>query len=523
MKIKAQISMTLNLDKCIGCHTCSVTCKNTWTNRPGAEYMWFNNVETKPGVGYPNQWEDQDRYKGGWELNKKGKLQLKAGNKIDKIFKGKIFYNNNMPELNDYYEPWTYDYQTLFSEEKKHQPVARAKSQITGKYMDLKGGPNWDDDLAGSDKILANDPNIKKIESDIQANFETAFMMYLPRLCEHCLNPACVASCPSGAMYKREEDGIVLVNQEQCKGWRLCMTGCPYKKVYFNWKTNKAEKCTFCYPRIEEGLPTVCSETCVGRIRYIGVLLYDADRVEEAASEPDEKKLYERQLELFLDPHDPEIIRLAKEQGISDEMLACAQNSPIYKMTVEEKIAFPLHPEYRTMPMVWYVPPLSPIMNYFEGKNSLQNPDMIFPGIDEMRIPVDYLASLLTAGNTDVVKTALYKLAMMRLYMRAVSSGKDFDTSKLAKADLTSETATSLYRLLAIAKYEDRFVIPKSHKEAYKTQEDLQAEQGGLGYDDACNGCSLASLHGKTLVGAQSGKTTQELYEESFYGGIWRD
>ena len=50
MKIRAQIAMVLNLDKCIGCHTCSVTCKNVWTSRPGMEYAWFNNVETKPGM-----------------------------------------------------------------------------------------------------------------------------------------------------------------------------------------------------------------------------------------------------------------------------------------------------------------------------------------------------------------------------------------------------------------------------------------------------------------------------------------
>jgi nitrate reductase beta subunit len=106
------------------------------------------------------------------------------------------------------------------------------------------------------------------------------FMMYLPRLCEHCLNPACVASCPSGAIYKREEDGIVLIDQDKCRGWRMCVSGCPYKKIYYNWKSGKSEKCTFCYPRIESGQPTVCSETCVGRIRYLGVLLYDADRIE---------------------------------------------------------------------------------------------------------------------------------------------------------------------------------------------------------------------------------------------------
>ena len=104
-------------------------------------------------------------------------------------------------------------------------------------------------------------------------------MFFLPRICEHCLNPSCVASCPSGAMYKREEDGIVLVDQDRCRGWRYCVSGCPYKKVYFNHRTGKAEKCTLCYPRIEIGQPTICSETCVGRIRYLGLVLYDADRV----------------------------------------------------------------------------------------------------------------------------------------------------------------------------------------------------------------------------------------------------
>ena len=66
MKIRAQIAMVLNLDKCIGCHTCSVTCKNVWTSREGMEYAWFNNVETKPGIGYPKDWENQERWNGGW-------------------------------------------------------------------------------------------------------------------------------------------------------------------------------------------------------------------------------------------------------------------------------------------------------------------------------------------------------------------------------------------------------------------------------------------------------------------------
>ena len=70
MKIRAQISMVMNLDKCIGCHTCSVTCKNVWTSRLGMEYAWFNNVETKPGIGYPKDWENQERWRGGWDRRK---------------------------------------------------------------------------------------------------------------------------------------------------------------------------------------------------------------------------------------------------------------------------------------------------------------------------------------------------------------------------------------------------------------------------------------------------------------------
>ncbi|WP_052977486.1 nitrate reductase subunit beta, partial [Shigella sonnei] len=343
MKIRSQVGMVLNLDKCIGCHTCSVTCKNVWTSREGVEYAWFNNVETKPGQGFPTDWENQEKYKGGWIRKINGKLQPRMGNRA--MLLGKIFANPHLPGIDDYYEPFDFDYQNLHTapEGSKSQPIARPRSLITGERMaKIEKGPNWEDDLGGEFDKLAKDKNFDNIQKAMYSQFENTFMMYLPRLCEHCLNPACVATCPSGAIYKREEDGIVLIDQDKCRGWRMCITGCPYKKIYFNWKSGKSEKCIFCYPRIEAGQPTVCSETCVGRIRYLGVLLYDADAIERAASTENEKDLYQRQLEVFLDPNDPKVIEQAIKDGIPLSVIEAAQQSPVYKMAMEWKLALPL-------------------------------------------------------------------------------------------------------------------------------------------------------------------------------------
>jgi nitrate reductase beta subunit len=360
MKVRAQIGKVLNLDKCIGCHTCSVTCKNVWTSREGVEYAWFNNVETKPGVGYPKEWENQKKWNGGWARHANGKIHPKQGSRWRIL--ANIFGNPNLPEIDDYYEPFTFDYDHLQkAPEMKTMPTARPRSLVTGERMEkIEWGPNWEEILGTEFEHRKKDYNFKDIEKEMYGEFENTFMMYLPRLCEHCLNPTCVAACPSGSIYKREEDGIVLVDQDKCRGWRMCISGCPYKKIYYNWNTGKAEKCTFCYPRIENGEPTVCSETCVGRIRYLGVILYDADRIQEAASCEKEEDLYEAMCDIFLDPHDPEVIAQARRDGIPENWIEGAQNSPVYKMAIDWKVAFPLHPEYRTLPMVWYIPPLSP-------------------------------------------------------------------------------------------------------------------------------------------------------------------
>ena len=479
MRVRAQMGMVMNLDKCIGCHTCSVTCKNVWTNRPGTEYVWFNNVETKPGRGYPRDYEDQDRWHGGWKLDRRGRLRLRAGGRLKKL--ANIFWNPDLPTLDDYYEPWTYDYEHLISAPASNvQPVARPKSSLTGQPLDLKWGPNWDDDLAGAKTSAAGDPNRRGLEEEVKLEFERTFMMYLPRICEHCINPSCVASCPSGAMYKREEDGIVLVDQEACRSWRFCVSGCPYKKVYFNWNTGKAEKCNLCYPRIEAGLPTVCSETCVGRLRHLGIVLIDSDRVEAAASVKDEKDLLEAQLDLFLDPEDPAVREQARRDGIADDWIEAAARSPVYAMCKRWRIALPLHPEYRTMPMVWYVPPLSPVESMVDPGDGELDPDRLFATVEEMRIPLEYLASFLAAGDPEPVRRSLARLAAMRRFMRAANVDGRVDVAVAEEVGMSPAELESMFQMVAIGDYDDRYVIPKRHGEV---SPDAFAEQGSCGID----------------------------------------
>ena len=498
MKVRAQIGMVLNLDKCIGCHTCSITCKNVWTSRDGVEYAWFNNVETKPGVGFPNEWENQEKWKGGWAL-KNGKLQPRQGGKL-KIL-GNIFGNPDLPQIDDYYEPFDFDYEHLHNApDSKHQPVARPHSLITGKRMEkINSGPNWEEILGTEFDKRKADVNFNEVaQKEIYGEFEQTFMMYLPRLCEHCVNPSCVASCPSGAIYKRAEDGIGRSDQDKGRGGRMCVSACPYKKIYYNWESGKSEKCTFCYPRIEAGQPTVCSETCVGRIRYLGVLLYDADRIEEAASVENESDLYEAQLGIFLDPNDPEVQAAARAEGIPETWINAAQESPVYKMAVDWKVALPLHPEYRTMPMVWYVPPLSPIQS--AAQKGHIGIDGVIPDLRSLRIPMKYLANLFTAGDEAPVISALERMLAMRSYKRSQQVDGAEDLEVLQRVGLSVEQVEEMYRYMAIANYEDRFVIPTSHK-AYA--EDAYSMKSSCGFSFG-NGCS----EGNSGVNMFGGKKT---------------
>jgi len=257
----------------------------------------------------------------------------------------------------------------------------------------------------------------------------------------------------------------------------MCVTGCPYKKVYFNHKTGKAEKCTLCYPRIEVGLPTVCSETCVGRLRYLGLVLYDADKVGAAAATEDETDLFAAQRSVFLDPHDPEVMAAARREGIPDDWIEAAQRSPVKRLIMDYKVALPLHPEYRTMPMVWYIPPLSPVVDVVKDTgHDAEDYGNLFGAIDALRIPIEYLANLFTAGDTRPVDRVLRTMAAMRAYMRDINLGKDPNDEIPAAVGMSGEDMYEMFRLLAIAKYNERYVIPTAHAEQAHALEELATD-----------------------------------------------
>jgi nitrate reductase beta subunit len=468
MDVRSQVSMVFHLDKCIGCHTCSIACKNVWTDRKGTEYMWWNNVETKPGTGYPTKWEDQDEYRGGWEF-KDGKLRVKSTGKGRIV--PNIFHNPSMPSMDDYYEPWTYKYEDLFNApEGDDQPTARPISMVTGDPIDIEAGPNWDDDMGGSPVYAENDPNLEALtpeERNQMFAIERLVFFYFPRICNHCLNPSCVASCPSGALYKRGEDGIVLIDQKNCRAWRSCVAACPYKKTYFNWFTGKSEKCILCFPRLETGQAPACFHSCVGRIRYLGVLLYDASRIEEIAKLPD-TELIDGHRSIVLDPNDPDVVRAAEKNGIHPSVIESAQKSPVYKFVKEWKIALPPHIEYRTLPMLFYVPPLLPVMAKQNGETVESVSDDFFHEIEEARIPMDYLGRLFGGGNTGKVSYALRKQMAVRMYRRALTVGdvdREVAQRMLREAECSEEEAEAVYRLTSLCTFDDRFVIPPMHRE----------------------------------------------------------
>ena len=149
----------------------------------------------------------------------------------------------------------------------------------------------------------------------------------------------------------------------------------------------------------------------------------------------------------------------------------------------------PLHPEYRTMPMVWYIPPLSPVVDVVTGSgNDGEGARALFAAIDKLRIPVSYLAELFTAGDTAPVDESLRKLAAMRSYLRGINLDDERDESIAASVGIPGTELEEMYRLLAIAKYDNRYVIPAAHAEQARVLEELACSldyEGGPGMGGA--------------------------------------
>ncbi len=222
---KKQLAWVFDLNKCIGCQTCSVACKVLWNEgEAGTERMWWMTVNTQPGRGTPKDWEAMG---GGY---KNGKLQL-----------GKV------PTKDEFGGGWDYNY-----EEVLHGGKGRdVHLQKTAGSKDW--GPNWDEDEGGG--VWPN-----------------AYFFYLPRLCNHCSDAPCLEACPNGALFKDAEFGLVLRNEDVCQGAQQCAAACPYKKIYFNEARGVSQHCIGCFPRIEKGVAPACVRQCPGRAVFIGFM-----------------------------------------------------------------------------------------------------------------------------------------------------------------------------------------------------------------------------------------------------------
>jgi DMSO reductase family type II enzyme iron-sulfur subunit len=284
-----QLAMVIDLNKCLGCQTCTVACKKLWNRDSGTGYAYWNNVETLPGRGYPAEWPETGGRGAAGEV-KRGRV----------------------PNLDsEYGRAWRFDHQATF--ESAGRPAGE-KAWLRPEGQP-RWGANWDEDHGAGHYPEDN------------------HYFYLPRLCNHCTQPACLDACPRSAITKDPQTGIVLVNQDSCHGYRFCVEACPYKKVYFDPERQVTTKCIFCLPRIEVGVPMACARQCPGRLRFVG----------------------------YRD--DPE--------------------GPIWKLVEKWEVALTLHPEYKLEPNVFYVPPMSPPRLDAAGRP-----------IDQPRIPSSYLESL---------------------------------------------------------------------------------------------------------------------------------
>jgi nitrate reductase beta subunit len=240
----------------------------------------------------------------------------------------------------------------------------------------------------------------------------------------------------------------------------------------------------------------------------MGPLLYDMDRVAEAAN-ADDHDLVRAQRDIILDPSDPEVIAAARQEGISESWLEACRRSPVYKMFVEWEIALPLHPEFRTLPCLFYVPPESPLRTAATDSASIDmvgggSDGSVLPDLDQFRIPMQYVARLLSAGNEAEVRKALSRLLAMRVYRRSIRVEGAADLGVLSEVGLSEKQVIAMHRLLALAHFHERFAVPTTHRE--ETANAPYIERGFTGFGELTPSSSprrRSSFHGeKAEVGS---------------------
>jgi len=306
-----QLVAVFNINRCLGCQTCTMACKSTWTFNPGQELMWWNNVETKPYGGYPRSWDVKtlEFMERGSPVEQTWDTSQASEKKPYGVYNGRTIFElapfgryalGYIPTLQDWQAPNLYE----------DTPVG--EKGACGRT--LRGG-----------EILEH----------------ATWFFYLARVCNHCTYPACVAACPRQAPYKRGEDGVVLIDQSRCWGYKMCVQACPYKKAMYRPDTRTSEKCIACFPRIEgkdpksEGVPMEarCMAACIGKIRMQGLvdIQEDGDWVK-------------------------------------------APDHPLYYLVKEEQVALPLYPQFGTQPNIYYIPPRWVPRDYLR--------QMFGPGVD---------------------------------------------------------------------------------------------------------------------------------------------
>ncbi len=226
-----QLAQVVDLNKCIGCQTCTVACKRLWTDEDGTAHHWWNIVNTMPGHGTPRGWQ-----------------QMGGG------FNGGTVAFGTLPTEEEFGRAWQFDFEGAW------------RSAAGGPHLKPTGptprwGPNWDEDQGGG-------------------KFPNSWYFYVPRLCNHCTRPACLEACPVEAIVKRE-DGVVLIDEDRCQGNQLCAMACPYKRIYFDASAGQSRKCIGCFPRIERGVAPACVRQCPGRARHFGYLDDSASQVHQ--------------------------------------------------------------------------------------------------------------------------------------------------------------------------------------------------------------------------------------------------